>query len=547
MIDLQALKANCLSKKTYLSLLLGLIASIGAAHILVRSSVHGLLLNWDAMAYLSTAENLAAGKGLRNYSYDVFPTWYPPFYPIFLAFLNLFGVSVSEASRFVNIVVFGLIILLTGHWLSQYIRSSLLVIGAAVLIMTSHVITQIASYALTDTLFVLLTLLALIKVGAFLNQKNTTSFALSAFFASLTPITRYIGITVILTATILILVNRNFSILERFKYATTYAVVSSIPLSIVLVMNHITTGHYVGRRWATRVTLFESIWQVGDTLSVWFYASEPTKRWLISDYPLLLDPPSWVSSYLLVTTISVLLLGFFVFKSTLRSQSIPNFNTQKIQIRELAPPIIFTLVYITSLIYLAPRTAGQNIDFRYLAPVYVPILILIMFSLEQLWRARVQGWMLYIVKLAATSLIIFSLMIHIDRAVRWNADTTSMATGLQGYYVYGYSQNSPIIGYLNDNSINGNIFNNGGMNILYRLTDIPAPVRYISQGDTKHCLDWIESIAGFTDSSDPTYIIYFYRDHLVKRFCKPQELESQSRYLIPIFEHTDGVIYQIAR
>ena len=528
-----------------MSFLLGLVAAIGAAHLLVRSSVHGLLFTWDSMAYLSTAENLAAGKGLRDYSYHLFEAWWPPFYPVLLASLNLFGVSVLEASRFVNIVVFGLIILLTGHWLSRYIKSSSLVIGAAVLIMASPIITQIASYALTDTLFVLLTILALLKIGAFLNQKKINTFVLSAFFASLASITRYLGITVILTATILILIDRNFSISKRFKYATTYAVVSSVPLSIILGINQIRTGRYAGRRHSTEATLLESIQQVGDTLSLWFYASEPTKRWLISDYLFLLDPPGWVSSYLLATTISVLILGFFVLKSTLRFQSISNFDTTD-QIRELAPPLLFTLVYTASLIFLTPIATNQAIDFRYLAPVYVPILILIIFSLEQLLRAKVQGWM-HIVKLAATSLIVFSLMIHIDRAVRSNIGTTAIAMGLEGQYVYEYSPNSPIIGYLNSNPINGNIFNNAGMNVLYQLTDIPAPVRYIPEGDTEYCLDWVESIADSTDSSDPTYIIYLDREHLVRSYCDPRELVSQSQYLIPIVEHTDGVVYEIAR
>lgn len=529
-----------------MSFVLGLVAAIGAAHLLVKSSVHGLLFTWDSMAYLSTAENLAAGKGLRNYSYQSFEAWWPPFYPILLAFLNLFGISVLEASRFVNIVVFGLIILLTGHWLSRYIKSSSLVIGAAVLIMISHIITQIASYALTDTLFILLTLLALLKIGAFLDQKKVNPFVLSTFFASLASITRYLGITVILTATILILIDRDFSISKRLKYATIYAVVSSIPLSIVLGINQIRTGYYAGRRHSTGATLLESTQQVGDTLSLWFYASEPTKRWLISDYLFLSDPPSWVSSYLLATTILVLLLGFFVLKNTLRFHSMLNFNTKKIQIRELAPPLLFTLVYTTSLIFLAPTATNQAIDFRYLAPVYVPILILIIFSLEQLLRAKVEGWMLHIVKLAATSLIVFSLMTHIDRAVRGNIGTTAIAMGLQGQYVYGYSQNSPIIGYLNSNPINGNIFNNAGMNVLYQLTDIPAPVRYIPEGDTEYCLDWVESIASSTDSSGPTYIIYLEREHLVRNYCNPQELVSQSQYLIPIAEHTDGVVYKIA-
>ena len=503
-MDWHRIMAKNLRPKIFLSLLLALVAFMGSAHLLIRSSVHGLLLTWDSMAYLSTAENLAAGRGLRDYSYDFFEAWWPPFYPILLAFINLFGINVFEASRFVNIVAFGLISLLAGHWLSQYIKSGLLVIVAAVLIMISHIIAQIASFALADTLFILLTLLALTKMVLFLNQRDPTFFALSALFASLAPVTRYIGITVILTAVILILVDQKLPIPKRLKYATTYTAVSSIPLVIVLGINQVITGHYAGRRWATGQTLSESLQQVGDTLSVWFYASEPTETWLDSDYPLILEPPGWVPYYISIVIILGLFVGLLTFGNYMRyrHKNAPGLSAGIMdQMQDYYPVIVFPLVYTVFLIIFVPIAAGQSIDFRYLAPAYVPILILIFVSLERLLRAKLQGW-LHAIRIFAVILMIFSFTIHINSAVRWNIGTTAIAMKPQGQYVYGYSQNSPIIAYLNANSITGNIYNNGGMNVLYQLTSIPAPVRYIPEGDVEDCLDWISS--DLANSSTPT-------------------------------------------
>lgn len=531
-----------LCNRTLLSLLLALVAFIGAAHLLVRSSVHGLLLTWDSMAYLSTAENLAAGQGLRDYSYDLFEAWWPPFYPIFLALINLFGVGIFEVSRFVNIMACGLITLLIGHWVSRYTKSRLLVIGAAMLIMISHIFAQIASFALTDTLFILITLLALMNLESFLRQRNSAFFALSAFFASLAPITRYIGITVILTVTILILIDQRLLISKRLKYATIYTTTSSIPLAIVLVMNQFITGHYAGRRWATGQTLSDSLQQISDTLSVWFYAPKPTETWLDSDYLLFLEPPSWVPYYLLIVAILSLLMGLLVFRFYTRRKR-PGLSARIMErTQELLPVIIFPLVYTMSLIMLVPVAAGQPIDFRYLAPIYVPILMLILVFLEQLLRANLQGWM-HAIRLSAVILLILSFTIHIDRAVRWNIGTTAIAMRPQGQYVYGYSRNSPIIAYLNANPLNGDIYNNGGMNVFYQLTNVPAPVRYIPRGDVEDCLDWISS--NFANSSEPAYIVYLIRDHLIWGYCDPRELASQSQYLEIVIEKLDGVVYRI--
>lgn len=543
LVNWHRFRARYLCNKTILSLLLALVAFIGAAHLLVRSSVHGLLLTWDSMAFLSTAENLAAGQGLRDYTYGFFEAWWPPFYPIFLAFINLFGINVFEASRFINIVAFGLISLLTSHWLSRYIKSYFLVIGAAILIIISHTIAQIASFALTDTIFILLTLLALMNLESFLKQRDPIFFALSALFASLAPITRYIGITVILTATILILIDQRLLKSKRLRYATIYTATSSIPLVIVFVMNQVVTGHYAGRRWATGQTLSESLKQIGDTLSVWFYASEPTETWLDSDYLLLLEPPNWVPYYLLIVAILSLLMGLLVFRPYKRRKNLPDLSAE---VMDSTPGLIsiitFPLVYTISLIVSVPIAAGQAIDFRYLAPIYVPVLMLILVFLERLFRANLEGWV-HAIRLSAVILLIFSFAMHVNRAVRWNVGTTAIAMRPQGQYVYGYSQNSPIIAYLNANPLNGNIYNNGGMNVLYQLTDIPAPVRYIPRGTVEDCLDWISS--NFANSSEPAYIVYLIRDHLIWDYCDPRELASQSQYLDIVIEKSDGVVYRI--
>ncbi len=86
------------------SLLIAAVAVLGAVHILVRTSTHGAAVEWDSVAYLTAAESLAAGDGLRRPGFGVMFVQWPPLFPMLLALLVPFGleavVKLSDGSIF---------------------------------------------------------------------------------------------------------------------------------------------------------------------------------------------------------------------------------------------------------------------------------------------------------------------------------------------------------------------------------------------------------------------------------------------------------------
>ena len=175
----------------FLPVLIALVAALGAAHILVRTSTYGAMLNNDAFNYLSAAESLVVGEGLLAPSGGRIAV-FAPFFPMAMAFLSLFGIEPVDGGRFLNATAFGLLILVSGLWLSRRLESPPIALGVAVAVMASLPLAHAASTLLSEPLFVLFTLLALMPLESFLNRRSgTPALALSAVFAALAALTRY--------------------------------------------------------------------------------------------------------------------------------------------------------------------------------------------------------------------------------------------------------------------------------------------------------------------------------------------------------------------
>lgn len=568
---------SSLRKNAWLSVALIAIAFIGSANLLIRSSNFGLIVGHDSMHFLSAAENLAAGEGFRNYSFEPYVRW-PPFYPGVLALIDLLGIDVLDGSRFLNIVTIGLIALVTGHWLSRRVQSRLLVVGAVAMIVVSYAINWVASLASSGILFILLTLLALTKLGDFLNQKTPIrSLALSVLFASLAILTRYLGIAITISAVILVLANKKLSVRKRFIYSAIYGTVSAIPIAAALVYSRVSFGHFTGRSsWITNLPVSASLGEIGDALYVWFYALEPGL--------FTVEPPNWMRFYLWMTAgIIVLSLLVFLYSRIWVGKELPINRVQRIDddnvhISTFLPFAVFSFVYILILILVIP--ADVVVDpaygtYRYLASLYVPILIVSVFLLERFLGTEFRG-RTDVLKYALVALLIFGGAVHFNRVVRWNFVTTVRALEFNNSsnayeYMrngYGYTRNSPIIKYLHSNPLGGEIFTNKVI-ALFFATDIPPPVKSVPRGvehpgnpyhlnltpdplrkaarnDIEYCLGWVNYIAESANPDEQKYIVYLTSDRFNNFGVCPLELISQSEHLELVVEKSDGVVYRVS-
>ena len=410
------------------SIALGVVAFLGSAHILIRTSTYRIDYHTDPGVYIADAKALANGKIFEENIIEGVLVWFPPFYAIVLSIYRLLGVEASDVGRYVNTVCFGLIILVAGHWLHRFVRFRLVMVGAAVVIAVSYPLVRVSSQLFSEPLFILMTLLALINMEYFLSHKKAKSgFRLLTIFSALAFLTRYIGITLIFTGALFILIRRGPPLRVKWKQAAFYSVMSSLPTALWMTRNWFVIGSLTAREQgytATGQSLWNSLIQFGDESRLWILTSQDL-GWL--------DICLWVA---------VALAGFEVARS-LAARSMPASKTktallQKIgnslnaKERPVLPFAAFATIYLVALLVIAPYTAGEPPTApRYLLPIYVPAVITAAVLLERfllstyrnsgilVWKAS-DNWGLSYLKasgpMAATRWIIMGLLLTITLA-----------------------------------------------------------------------------------------------------------------------------------
>lgn len=526
--DSTATKPLLFHKKDFLLLLtLVSVAFLGAVHALIRSFNQGPNLDrdLDSLSYVSVADSLVDGDGITTFSGHSLALW-PPLYPITIALVGLLKIDSVYAGLFVNAVAFGLVIVWTGIWIYQYVGSQLLALGAAVTVMTSYTLTWLSSNLLPEPLFICLAFLALAQLGRFIDSEYYRQSILlwSALFAALASVTRYVGITIIFTAVILIMIHTRLSFSKKLKYATVYCAISAAPLILWMFRNWLVFGYFVGNRGSTtsqRSVTFADMWsRLVDVFHLWIF-SEVTPGWL---------------------GVLLVLVAIFMATSMIHVGVIRWFKN----LGPSLPFALYCLVYLLVFVIIFPLYDWYDVHGdRYISPIYVPVIIVLIVLLYQSYRSliwdkrRITRWICFLLIWVGSGEVIL-------RAARLSFGETGDRIEQQILSVDGYSRNSEMIDYLIRNPIDGEIYSNKavalfGIAVIYDVAELKR-VYFIPEGaGLRDCLSWIQKIG---ESDERRYLVYFL-EGIAQESCNPVELESQSNSLELVTRTSDGVVYKV--
>ena len=507
-------------------LLIVCIAGLGTAHILVRTATDGAVIDGDSVRFLSTARNFLAGEGWRDFSGKPLTGW-PPLFPLLLAALDGTGIDPLEGGRWVHAAAFGWIILAAGLYLHSHLRSRLLGLAATAIIAASLPLSHFMVRFLTEPLFVLLTLLALIQLAAFLNHGGRTSLWWAAVLTALAALTRYPGVALIGTGVLLLLGRRTPPLAARLKDALAFGTVSSVPLAGVLVHNWAVSRSLTGRKEMSGQSLSDGLSQIADVF----------REWVVSP-----NMPDGVA-YLLWLAVGLVGLAAVVL-------GVPRMRRNSHKQAPVTPPSVglgpmlpfggFALAYLVFMIVVVPFTVHQAIDSRYLLPIYVPLLLAAVLLLDRFLSIEATGRMVAI-RSVLTSLILLGACAHVSFSVDMNLHIIRQAwtAGDREWLNSRSWEDSEILHYIRDNPINGKIYS-GNPYLAWFWSRTVAPAEHHHIPEEIH--NFTSAIMGWTDG-DGGHVLWF-------RKWKPaydyDELDIRVLPRVePVAELSDGAVFRV--
>jgi hypothetical protein len=153
----------------------------------------GVGISPDSISYLTTADNLSTGDGLKysNPSGELSPlTHFPPLLPAVLAV----GSNSLTFAKTLNIVLFILIVLVSGAFIYRRTKSLFFALSIQILILFSKDFLDIFSMAWSEPLFIFTTITGLYILIEYFYSKRTRYLLIASALLSLAVLTRYVGI-----------------------------------------------------------------------------------------------------------------------------------------------------------------------------------------------------------------------------------------------------------------------------------------------------------------------------------------------------------------
>lgn len=348
-----------------LTLLLAALSLLAAGIVLARGATWGPALPGDPVNYVAVARHLLAGEGFTGYAGGSYAHW-PPLWPLLLAGGGLSLADPLDVVGPLNAAILALTVFAAGSWLRRRLRSAFLTVWGWLALTLSVPLIEMGSSGFSESAFVLFATLALSRADRFLTEGERAALAQAALFTALACLTRYLGGALVLSIATVLLLQRGAPLPERARRLALFGAIAAIPAALWMLRNLLLTGELTGERALRTLALPDVLGSLLATPRGWI---APLER---LDYA---DPLGWILS-------AVTLLLFVAVGGALALAR-----------RRGGPPVgsalalcgAFTLVYTAIIVpgSVSPLTLEPPND-RYLSPLYVPLLLLLLLALDGL-------------------------------------------------------------------------------------------------------------------------------------------------------------------
>ena len=236
-----------MTKRQYIHISAVFLLTIAAVIIILWITRRGVGVTPDSVAYLCAADNFLKGNGLVAISSkaNFIPmTHFPPLYPLLITMGEFIGIRVLDFCKYINIIVYILNVIFFGLIIYKSTNSNIEAscLGSLLMI-SSYDVLRAHICAMTDPIFILLTLATFITLILYIDKRSAAYFIACSILVSISFLLRYVGLSLVLTAIMGILIlSKKYSV-KKVKDVAIFLVISTIPMMLWLARNLYLTGN----------------------------------------------------------------------------------------------------------------------------------------------------------------------------------------------------------------------------------------------------------------------------------------------------------------
>lgn len=327
-----------------------LISLLGFLTILIYTAHSGIGISPDSIVYLSVARNMDAHGQLMDYTSSPIVD-FPVFYPFFLSVVGFLSrVDQLAAAPYINGTLLAAIIIITGYLIDSF-EGVTKWYKWVILIMIAVSPSFLDVYGMlwSETLFILLTIIFIAVFSRYLRKRTTASLLICAGIAAIACITRYAGVTIIGTGLMVLVFDRSLELRKKILHCLIFGSVSVSLLIANLIRNTMITGSLTGPREKGILYLSDNIVFFGRVICWWL--------------PVDSDLARVVSGIAIV--IFIIISAMFLLRSWFKKNYAGAENTFA----------AFFIVYTVFIIAISTLSHFEQINNRFVSPVFVPMMI----------------------------------------------------------------------------------------------------------------------------------------------------------------------------
>ena len=322
-------------------------------------------LSPDSLNYMAAAENLANGNGFGK----EYVLW-PPLYPAILSLHRYVGIEINAYAKNVNFAMYSVLLLTFWILVSRNILSPKVAMAGLVVAACSQPIDFVYDFTWSESIFLPLTLLALLFWARFLSSyRENGGSVMACILLAACLLSRYVGLALVITF-LVTLFWFGWHTKNKIHHHVATIGIFCIPLVLWLARNLTLSGELTGSRPFDQTTFFGEIRIFANTTAHWIFPHlyfESTGVWVVS-----------ASLFVLVFSVSSCSK---CLKTTLHADNL-GISEKGLTFVVMTTYIVVYSLSLLPMAHLVPLGVLNSAGARILSPIYLPLVFVLLVAFE---------------------------------------------------------------------------------------------------------------------------------------------------------------------